>query len=318
MESVSETTLRAFAGFFPHPRLSGVFGKLYWEGFLGEQLGFYELGARLGYFDSDFDAYVKQNPLLGLAALELQGVDKGRVLKESSKRPRAEITALFQAALHLADGFSHHLIVAMQRALQDEESVLDSGVMSCSGGDLWVALGDAVPSNELSVSYDSEPPLVTDTAQIMGGFIELIALLGAFDNLFDGISVEDKEAASTVIDRSFVVRTIANLLVWRLNLRDERTVKRLNVVIQAFWELCSEEFMEQPHGFTWNVKESLGLLKSLLENWKNRSDPNYQAKQLPKAEPVGEGGIPIARRPIRLRKKKDSERRRVELDAEIE
>ena len=134
MESVSEDTLRIFAGMFPHPFITGAHSNSYWKGFLAEQVGFYELGARLGYFDRDFTSHAEVSFWPKFAGEYLRAEDEAvsQVLLEPPGRASAEITSLFQAALLLANRFNHHLIVALQRALQDQESVLDDGEARCT------------------------------------------------------------------------------------------------------------------------------------------------------------------------------------------
>ena len=90
--------------------------------------------------------------------------------------PSPVVTAIFQAAMLLAEDFSTPDVFYLQRALQDERSCLDD-IESVSSKDLWDEFQRAEENPTYVISE------TRSTARCLTGFIQLIQVLEAFDNL---------------------------------------------------------------------------------------------------------------------------------------
>ena len=67
----------------------------------------------------------------------------------------------------------------------------------------------------------------------------------------------------------------------RPNLRDQQTVSRLSVVVDAFWDVCEEQLRQHlQHGVTWVANSSHVALVEMLEHWRDRADPEPDTERV--------------------------------------
>lgn len=172
----------------------------------------------------------------------------------------ASSRAIFQAALILAEGFRDPSCITLQKNLQFSESVLD-GFLPPSTDDVLEAL------------RVSESAPTSTAGQCMAGLFRLLQLLPAFESLFP-TPAGDSPTGKNLSPRSALARVIANVLQWRLNLWDERAVRRLGALTAAFFRLCEQEFRNAPaeFGISWSEARSRDLLSEMLDRWRDRAD----------------------------------------------
>jgi hypothetical protein len=259
-------------------------------GTLVERRGWLEIGAQIGYFEAVAPLDDEDRKLVAEAAghsgkgkwpawfrrfgAELDSRSISRHLPEGVPVGEPATLAIFQAALILADEFRDPLLASLQRSLQVPQSPLDEGEAVVSAEEVLEAI--AAASEGDSLTQQSLPRCV-------GGFLSLVDLLAAFDNLFpeledlafiiDGKFTVRRETDTENAGRAALSKVTANLLSWRLNLWDETTVRRLLVVSNAFWDLCGREFGQSPEPKPrWSALESRRALVGMLERWRDRAD----------------------------------------------
>jgi hypothetical protein len=260
---------------------------------LVESRGWLEIGRQIGYFDQipPFDSVYRELAVRAAGfsgegswpdwfrnfAAELGKGNVSNLVQEHLSLRDPAILSLFQAAFILADGFGDSLIASLQSSLQLPKSVLDNEEAQTSSKEVFAAIEGA-----LNDDSDSQASL----ARCVGGFMQLIDLLGAFDSLFSGLDdvhgfrvidrrvVSPSQPDAEVRDRLALATTTANLLTWRLNLVDERTVGRLHAVSEVFWDLCEREFARYPNlSIRWSAIESRREMVQMLERWRSRARP---------------------------------------------
>jgi hypothetical protein len=171
-----------------------------------------------------------------------------------SNQPAA--LAIFQAALLLSREFRDPCCLNLQRALQSDELFPNDFFNHVGGAEILAVLrGD-----------DQDRP--EGPANLIAGFLQLIDLLAAFEAVFPpvgeyGIGIERSP-------RSVLAKLIGNLLAWRVNLRDRGTNEKLAIIKDVFVALCGEVIEVNQ----WFPDTSRRKLEQLLENWRDRSDPD--------------------------------------------
>jgi|SRR5581483_3294323 len=265
-------------------------------GTLVESRAWLAIGAQIGYFDGIPPLDDIQRNIVAVAAEYAEqavwpawfrrfAVELGRGSAQIETpvdlpRENAAALAIFQSALILARQFREPLIAGLQRALQNSVSALDDAVPDVSGEDVFETIEASV--NLRWKDLTSRQSL----ARSVAGFLQLIDLLAAFDALFP--ETEGSERVRVVNGRLMVRRELdtadqtrealskltANVLAWRFNLWQEATVRRLEVVTDAFWYLCQREFNRYPElSIRWSAARSRTELARLLDRWRERCDP---------------------------------------------
>jgi hypothetical protein len=163
--------------------------------------------------------------------------------------------ATFQAALILSREFRERCLQSLQKALQSDEDFANNHFDSIDGTTVLMALSD-----DRAIGPEN-------AAVLIAGFFQLIELLAAFDSVFPPL---DLNVGS---QRTVVARLISNLLAWRFNLRDSRTLERLAIIEHHFWALCRKE-MKAVELRGWSSRSSRQELQRLLDRWRDRSDPD--------------------------------------------
>jgi hypothetical protein len=256
-----------------------------------ERAGWRALGAYFGYFDrpetlSDEDRAVLRE-VLALPQIErwprwfrryatilLEMGMPDDLPWANIQTPDPEAIAVFQSAVVLAEELRDPLVVALQWSIQSANSVLDGGL----------ATPDAQTLMAQFERYENEN-VRHSLPQSIAGFFKFIEVAMAFDNLFvadrEGLLAEEDlsplSAASAIYAESArlsIGRATANLMSWQLNLLDELTVRRLSVVVNAFWKICETHLR---HHMTpdesWAASDSRDYLVAMLERWRDRADP---------------------------------------------
>jgi hypothetical protein len=134
--------------------------------------------------------------------------------------------------------------------------------------------------------------VIQPLAQSVAGLFKLIEIMASFDNLFGDLGElqfrSSAEGFAQVFEvypesagRFAIARATANFVSWRFNLRDQRTVNRLAIVMDAFWDICEAQLRQhlQP-GVRWSSTGSYDALIAMLERWRDRADPE------PDVEPI--------------------------------
>jgi hypothetical protein len=245
-------------------------------GIIIERRCFLEIGKTLGYFDpsatmeqpavdiSDFARFIRDNDTwpdwFKTAAVNLSSRSSAYNFPEMPSGPNPHLTPLFQTAMILAEEFNEPSILYLQKAVQEKQSCLDTEALSVSNDDVWAELRD-------DAEWEFSPPeKPTEANRCVAGFLQLVEVLAAFDNVFSCSNTEKDE-------RDRLIRTISLLLAWRLNLHNKQTENRINTVSEMVWTLCANEFKAHPDtGVDWSPERSRELLATLLSNWKSRSD----------------------------------------------
>jgi hypothetical protein len=132
----------------------------------------------------------------------------------------------------------------------------------------------------------------------MAGLLRLLQLLGAFESLFPA-TAGDNPAGAETSPRNALARVTANVLQWRLNLWDERAVRRLSALTAAFFRLCEDEFKNAPaeFGISWSQPRSHDLMKEMLARWRDRADQEPTFEIDPNIFDPGSGSLPGSAEP---------------------
>ena len=270
-------------------------------GELVEREGWHTLGARLGYLNEreplpDDDRRVLEKVLSLPATLLWPRWFRsfaGSLLQEQGRDGLwpdvfaidTERVAVFQAAMVTAEELADPLIADLQWALQSDFSVLDGGQQNPD-------IGEVFERFESRSGEDDPLQIVQSLPQCVAGFFKLIEVMASFDNLF----IDMIETPFTKVRRGDgfnIAQQTANLVTWRFNLRDERTVARLRVVMDAFWHVCDSQLSRylEP-GVTWSSTNAHKALLDMLARWRDRAEPEPGVK-IPRlvGSPMDEGRI---------------------------
>jgi hypothetical protein len=260
-----------------------------------EREGWHSLGARLGYLndpqpidDGDRDTIrsVLNSPEVGawpawfrnFATLLLAGTStKG--LWSDIPVVEPEMIPVFQAAMVLAGGLRDRYISRLQLFLQGSDSPLDNQPGKADAEMVFVQFEND-PEQNPGVGR-----VIPALPQCVAGFFKLIEIMASFDDLFADVGefefgntaqgfTQVPEVYPGSAGRFAIARATANLVTWRLNLRDQRTVNRLAVVMDAFWNICELQLRQHlPPGVRWSSTGSYDALIATLERWRDRADP---------------------------------------------
>jgi hypothetical protein len=291
-----------------HRKASGASGPIYPDhvyqfgyGMVLERRGLLDIGGEIGYFPAD--GHPDELPIDLRAVTRLSSsperwpvwftdffnhsVLRYTPLRTGLHRSDSAILATFQSALVLSEEFNEPSVFYLQRALQDGESCLDDPDARTSAEELW---------SELQSRRDGNVAVMEVTRSLnrcVAGFMDLAELLTSFDQIFSLESDLTGDAPADAIENQKVLaKTIAKLLQWRLNLFDKRTVRRLHIVADAFWDICGKEFAAHPDArIDWSRARSRRNLAALLENWKSRSDPDPEVRGPSTPPRSSEGGF---------------------------
>ncbi len=267
-----------------------------------ESRAWLSIGARIGYFD-DVPPLPAEGQIMQLAsgpvilqrvrwtswfrqfATGLNTATRGSEILANLEYNDTSSRAIFQAALILAEGFRDPSCISLQKNLQSSESLLD-GFLPSSADDVL----EALRVSELASN--------NTTGQCMAGLFRLLQLLSAFESLFPA-PAGDNPAGGNLSPRDALARVTANVLQWRLNLRDERVVRRLNTLTAAFFRLCEDEFKNAPaeFGISWSEPRSRDLLSEMLNRWRDRADQEPTFEIDPDIFDPGSGSLPGSAEP---------------------
>jgi hypothetical protein len=253
-----------------------------------EREGWHSLGARLAYLDDprpiaedarliirkvlDFPEIAAWPQWFRKFATLLQDGDSAGRLWSDLHDAEPETVAMFQAAMVVAEGLRDPYISKLQWLLQSSNSPLEDP-MGKPDAEMLLAQFEHDPEQNPAAGGVIQP-----LPQSVAGLFKLIEIMAAFDNLFADL---DEFYFPENAGRFAIARATANLVTWRFNLRDQRTVNRLAVVMDAFWDICEVEIRQhlQP-GVTWSSTGSYEALIAMLERWRDRADPEPDAAHI--------------------------------------
>ena len=264
-------------------------------GALVEREGWHTLGARLACLN-DPEPIGEDNGVIIRKILESPEIavwprwfrNFARLLLDQSpeRRPwsdfpnaEPEAVAVFQAAMVVAEGLRDPYISRLQLFLQSGNSPLDGRPGNPDANAVFAEFEQDRQHNPAAQRREIQP-----LAHCVAGLFKLIEIMAAFDNLFvDADKLRDGESPARPESavRIYLARATANLVTWRFNLRDRRTVNRLATVMDAFWEVCEAELRRHPQpAVKWSSAASYDALIAMLERWRNRADPEPDAEHI--------------------------------------
>lgn len=267
-------------------------------GALVERQGWQSLGHHLGYLDAP-EPLDEEDLKVVRKVLEASEISKWPLWIRSfaanvaydanperfwANVPLEETIAVFQTAMLIADELHDPLISSLQWVLQSTTSPLDEGPEK-PGADAVYAQFQNFRSENPTVRRQVRELL----AQSVAGLLKLIEVMASFDNLFSNLGesrfrdqvLEGEHRLKVVFEvfpgkanRFAIARATGNLVTWRLNLRDQQTVNRLSVVVDAFWDVCEKQLRQHlQHGITWTASSSHEAFVEMMERWRDRADP---------------------------------------------
>jgi hypothetical protein len=263
-----------------------------------ERAGWLSLGIKIGYFDGPWIISAADRAVVhsasGLIAEStwpswvknqanfIVNVEPPSMLWAGVGNSSPETVAVFQAAMILAANLRDPLISDLQWSLQSSESLLDLPHAAPDTASIEREIHD---SPEASTS----DRFLLNISTCIAGFIRMVEVMGALDNLFDDLLPTDfgdtpldprisiqLKPMEPLLDseiRAAIAREVCNLMSWRLNLRDELIVRRLSVVVNAFWQVCEREMKRLPTGMSWSGGASYIALADMFLRWRDRTSP---------------------------------------------
>jgi len=283
--------------------LSGVIDEAMRSvGALVEREGWHTLGSRLAYLNDpqpiEADDRVIIHEVLDspeIAAWPRWFRNFATLLLETESAKRVwgdlpevepETVAVFQAAMVVAEGLRDPDISNLQRFLQSSNSPLDHQAGMPDAETVFAEFEHDAGQNPALAG------VIQPLAQSVAGLFKMIEIMASFDNLFadlgklhlwsspEGITPEF-EVYPENAGRFAIARATANLVTWRFNLRDQRTVNRLAIVMDAFWDICEAQLRQhlQP-GVRWSSAGSYDALIAMLDRWRDRADPEPDVERI--------------------------------------
>jgi hypothetical protein len=266
-------------------------------GALIEREGWHTLGARLAYLNPPQSIKpderiiirkVLDSPEVAVWPRWFRNFATLLLDRESAKRlwadfpdVESETVAVFQAAMMVAEELRDPHISMLQSFLQSNSPLDDQPGMV----DAKTVFAHFEHGPEQNPAFLRQP-----LAQSVAGLFKLIEVMASFDDLFADLGelqfMHSTEGFKQVFEiypestgRFAIARATANLVTWRFNLRDQRTVSRLAIVMDAFWDICETQLRQhlQP-GVTWSSTGSYDALIAMLERWRDRADPEREVE----------------------------------------
>jgi hypothetical protein len=174
----------------------------------------------------------------------------------------------FQAALLIAEEFNEANFCYLQRALQEpgNSTILDSREVAIYSEGVWALLHSPLSFTN-AMEYE-----IDNLGRCAVGFMQMVETLSAFERL----GSENRSGAEAEFDGEgeLVRRLVAGALRWRVDLHDERVVRRLSNLAALFYEMCGREFEGNGQaGLQWSPRRSGELFDDLLGGWKESTAP---------------------------------------------